>query len=226
MEPVVERVGCRLVAVESFGGMGNTIVRVSIDRPGGVPVSDCTRVSRLLSPVLDVEDPIPSAYTLEVSSPGFDRPIQVVEDFTWFVGCQARIKLYGMDGRKRVRGTLKGVSTVPAEQDDAPPTSSVLLETEDGQQIISLDDIERAHLVLDAAQFARMGQGLHPIASPDEPVAPKKPGAIKFSAIKPNPAKKGAGPVQNARKPRPPAAASKTAGPEAKDPQGDGDPSC
>src|SRR5688572_19785348 len=93
LEPVVEREGFDLVAVEVLGSTGRALLRVSIDKPGGITVDHCARMSRAISPVLDVEDPFPGAYELEVSSPGMERPIQRPQDFERFVGFKAKIKL-------------------------------------------------------------------------------------------------------------------------------------
>jgi len=158
VEPVAERQGCELVAIELVGGLaGKRVLRISIDKVGGATIADCTRVSRALSPVLDEDDLIPSAYDLEVSTPGMERPLQREKDFAYFAGCEARIKLYGMDGRRRLKARLLGAS-------DGQVRVSVEGE---GERIIPLDDIERANLILDLDQFARLGQGLHPVESAD-----------------------------------------------------------
>lgn len=151
VEPVAEGLGLRLVAVEVIGGEP-TVLRVSVDRPGGSTIEDCTRLSRQLSPLLDEAEPLSSAYTLEVSTPGIDRPLQRPEDFAWFTGCSARVKLFGADSRRRLAGTLAGA-------DDA----SVRIRVGDETHTIAFTDIERAHLVLDLDQYARLGEGLHPI---------------------------------------------------------------
>lgn len=158
-EPVVEEAGCTLVAIEVYGGTkGHRILRVSVDRPGGVDVAQLATLSRRLSPALDVADPIDSAYDLEVSTPGIDRPLQRREDFERFVGCEVRVKPFGVESKRAWKGTLLGVEgdlvrfTVAGETRELPLTS-----------------LERAHLVLSLEQFARLGQGLHPIDSGDSP---------------------------------------------------------
>ncbi|MES2638605.1 MAG: ribosome maturation factor RimP [Myxococcota bacterium] len=155
-EPVAERQGCDLVAIELVGGPnGKRVLRVSLDKVGGASIADCAKVSRGLSPALDAEDLIASAYDLEVSTPGMERPLQREKDFAYFAGCEARIKLYGMDGRRRLKVRLLGAADgqVRVHVDD------------EGERIIPLSDIERANLVLDLEQFARLGQGLHPVSS-------------------------------------------------------------
>ena len=89
LEPAIEGLGYEVVELEFHSG----IVRVFIDRPEGVTLDDCERVSRQVSGLLDVEDPIPGAYTLEVSSPGLDRPLRKTADFGRFAGQRARIEL-------------------------------------------------------------------------------------------------------------------------------------
>lgn len=152
-EPIAERAGCVVVAVELLGGAGAATLRVSVDRPGGVSIDDCTRVSRALSAALDEADPIPSAYTLEVGSPGMQRPVQRPEDFARFIGCEIRVKRYGVETRRAARGRLAGLVD-----------GRVRILTDAGPQEVPLDDVERAWITLDDAQFARMGQGLPPIA--------------------------------------------------------------
>ena len=84
MEPSVSEQGYELVAVELTTVEGRRTLRVSIDKPGGIVVEDCTRINRALSTILDVEDPLDGAYDLEVSSPGLERPIQKLHDFERF----------------------------------------------------------------------------------------------------------------------------------------------
>ena len=88
------------------------VLRIYIDRPEGVTLDDCQKVSQQLSAVLDVEDPIPGAYTLEVSSPGLDRPLRKPADFRQRLGQRVRIELLlPLNGRRRFTGTLRGVET-------------------------------------------------------------------------------------------------------------------
>ena len=100
VEPVVTGQGYELVDVEFKNELGAWILRVYIDKPhredrleGGVGLDDCAQVSRELSAVLDVEDPIPQAYSLEVSSPGIDRPLRTAAHFQHFTGSEAKIQL-------------------------------------------------------------------------------------------------------------------------------------
>jgi ribosome maturation factor RimP len=160
VEPVAARQGCEVVAIELLGSpSGGRLVRISIEKPGGATIEDCTRVSRGMNPVLDEADPIEGSYDLEVSTPGMDRPLQREKDFAYFTGCDARLKLHGMDGRRRLKVRLLGTENGFVR---------ALLESGE-ERSISLSDIERANLVLDLDQYARMGQGLHPVAEGETP---------------------------------------------------------
>lgn len=109
-EPVIEELGLRLVRVVVSGREGCT-VQIMIERIGDiVTVEDCAKVSRQLSPLLDVHDPVNSRYHLEVSSPGLDRPLVRLSDFEDWTGYEVKIELQEMiDGRKRFRGMLESV---------------------------------------------------------------------------------------------------------------------
>ncbi|MGI9403734.1 MAG: ribosome maturation factor RimP [Hyphomicrobium sp.] len=109
IEPVLDSCGFRLVRVTVTGREGKT-VQVMAERPDGtMTIDDCEAVSRELSPVLDVDDPIAGSYRLEVSSPGVDRPLVRPSDFEDWSGYEAKIELKeAIDGRKRFRGVLEG----------------------------------------------------------------------------------------------------------------------
>jgi ribosome maturation factor RimP len=114
LEPLVERLGYELVDVEWVSGAGGGVLRVYIDQPdsagGHIGIDDCERTSRQISALLDVEDPVPGAYSLEVSSPGFDRVLRLPRHFGRFVGQRVRIELrVARDGRRRYTGTLRSV---------------------------------------------------------------------------------------------------------------------
>lgn len=114
MEPLARRAaelaGCELVQAELCGSGHRTILRVTIDKPGGVGVQDCQRVSHELSVILDVEDPISGSYALEVSSPGLDRPLVKPEDYRRFAGRRVRLKTFGpIEGRRNFSGRLDGL---------------------------------------------------------------------------------------------------------------------
>lgn len=134
---VVEPMGYELVGVEYRRGADSGLLRIYIDREGGIQLDDCVTVSRQVSAMLDVEDPLKEAYQLEVSSPGIDRPLFVKEHFERFVGSKVRIKLrMKLNGRKRFEGVLQGV------QDE-----NVVLEMDDEMEYLPLDQIDSARLV-------------------------------------------------------------------------------
>jgi len=100
--------GLELVDVEFAGAGGRQVLRLYIDKAGGVSLDDCTAVSRAVSAALDVEDPLQGSYDLEVSSPGLDRPLRTPEHFEKFKGSKVRVKTYAPLGdRKTFVGTLK-----------------------------------------------------------------------------------------------------------------------
>jgi ribosome maturation factor RimP len=111
IEPVVEDLGFRIVRVKVTGTNGCT-VQIMAERPDGtMSVHDCETVSRAISPVLDLEDPIGRAYYLEVSSPGIDRPLVRAGDFERWAGYEAKIEMaVPVEGRKRYRGIIRGVA--------------------------------------------------------------------------------------------------------------------
>ncbi len=110
--PLAAEEGMELVDVEFGGGGGRQILRIYIDRQGGVSLEDCTSVSRALSAALDVEDPLQGSYDLEVSSPGLDRPLRTPEHFQKYAGEKVRVKTFGplpeCENRKTFVGILKG----------------------------------------------------------------------------------------------------------------------
>lgn len=108
-ERVARSEGLYLVDVELKGGRSNPLLRVYIDKSGGVSHADCQLVSEQLSVMLDVEDPFPGSYTLEVSSPGLDRELRRPSDFEHFAGRRARLVVREpVDGRSVVEGRLAG----------------------------------------------------------------------------------------------------------------------
>ena len=109
VEPVLESIGFRLVRV-LVSGKDTRIVQIMAERPDGtINIDDCETISRELSPILDVADPISGNYRLEISSPGIDRPLVRASDFEDWAGHEARIELKEpIDGRKRFKGVLEG----------------------------------------------------------------------------------------------------------------------
>ena len=107
LEPAIERLGYELSDLEANLGGGSGVIRVFIDQPEGVDLDDCEKVSLAVSALLDVEDPLPGHYNLEVSSPGLDRKLTKCEHFQRFSGEAVKVKMrFPIGGRKRFRGTL------------------------------------------------------------------------------------------------------------------------
>ena len=107
LEPVIESMGYELVAVEIAGSGKGTILRVYIDSEDGITVDDCADVSYQVSGVLDVEDPLHGKYTLEVSSPGLERPLVKPEHFRQFIGARVRVRsTEPVLGRRKFKGVL------------------------------------------------------------------------------------------------------------------------
>jgi ribosome maturation factor RimP len=112
LEPVVEGLGYEFVEIEWSSAGRQSVLRVYIDRTdgSGVGLDDCERVSRAIGAVLEADDPIGHEYSLEVSSPGFDRPLRTAAHFARFAGSEARIELVKpLEGRRRFRGRLGAV---------------------------------------------------------------------------------------------------------------------
>lgn len=141
LEPTVEGLGYELVGVELTGAKSNRTLRVYIDTPAGIRLEDCEAVSHQLSALLDVEDPIPGAYSLEVSSPGLDRPIFKAADYERFSGERIKLRLHELyQGRRRMTGTLLGL------EDDSVRVKE---ESEGVEYSIPLALIDRARLDLE-----------------------------------------------------------------------------
>lgn len=137
IESVVTSMGYEFVGAEYHRNSKNSLLRVFIDKHDGVVVDDCSRVSHQISGVLDVEDPIAGNYTLEVSSPGLDRPLFTAEQFVRFVGSNIQIKLrIPRAGRRKFTGMLKSM-----EGDE------VVLAQKRGEVHILISDIDQARLV-------------------------------------------------------------------------------
>jgi ribosome maturation factor RimP len=138
IQPTVEAMGFEVVRVLLMG-RGHARLQVMAERPDGRPITidECALISRAISTVLDVEDPIEGAYTLEVSSPGIERPLVKERDYDRFRGREASIELARpMDGRRRFRGRLVGREG-----------GRVSIEVDGIAREVPLGDIARAHLV-------------------------------------------------------------------------------
>lgn len=138
--PVAEGFGLELVDVTFTSEFGRRILRIYIDKPEGVTVDDCERVSREMSTLLDVEDPIPQNYNLEVSSPGLDRPLKTEKDFVRFIGRRARIRSKeALDGRRNFKAVIDGAGD-----------GQVSVTDFDGKKFtIAISNIDRAKLEIE-----------------------------------------------------------------------------
>lgn len=134
----VEPMGYELVGVEYLAGyQGGNLLRIYIDKENGIEVEDCAAVSHQLSGVLDVENPLPGQYNLEVSSPGLDRPLFDADDYQRFVGHKVNVKLdASIGGRRKYKGLLLGV------EDD-----QILVEVDGEVYPLFMEQIQEARLV-------------------------------------------------------------------------------
>jgi ribosome maturation factor RimP len=136
IEGRLEALGYELVDLELAAGRSHGTLRIFIDREGGVGLDDCEKVSREVSALLDVADPIPHAYTLEVSSPGFDRVLRTHAHFGRFVGQRVYVELKEpRAGRRRYTGTLLAVDA-----------AGIALEVDRERVAVAFDEIGRARL--------------------------------------------------------------------------------
>ncbi len=137
IEPVVKALGCELWGLERHSRGKHSVLRIYIEKPDGVGIEDCERVSRQVSSVLDVEDPIRGEYTLEVSSPGMDRPLYTLEQFAAYIGQEVSVRLrFPYEGRRNYKGCLKGVEE-----------SDVVVEADGHEYLFPFDGIEKANIV-------------------------------------------------------------------------------
>jgi ribosome maturation factor RimP len=179
VEPVCEAAGYELIDLRFVLEQGGWTLRVAVDLPidesidpsdvplDRVDLEDCENLSRELSAVLDVEDPIPQAFSLEVSSPGIDRPLRSAKHYKYFAGSEAKIQLVtpiqlATGERRNFKGILRGI--------DDQPTATVVIECDGAVFRLPLDDIEHAKLVpdWDAVMRGKSGAG-KPTAKPIKP---------------------------------------------------------
>ena len=140
LEPVINDLGYELIGVEYLSNPKNRVVRVYVDHESdGVGLEDCERVSREVSALMDVEEPVPGQYTLEVSSPGVERPLFTGAHFARFVGETAAVQLaVPLNNRRRFKGVI-------LRADDASVVLSV-----DGEEVeLAVADLAKAHLAPD-----------------------------------------------------------------------------
>ncbi len=144
-EPVLEDMGYRLVRVRVTGENGCTVQIMAETPEGTLGIADCADISRTLSPLFDIEEPVPGSYHLEVSSPGIDRPLVRAGDFERFAGQHVKIELNELiAGRRRFRGTIEGAA-------DGEARILVELAEFDEARIIGLPltNIAEAHIVFE-----------------------------------------------------------------------------
>lgn len=124
LAPVIADLGLELVGIEFSPNSGSSLLRVYIDEPErGITIDDCERVSREVSALLDVNDPVAGRYTLEVSSPGLERPLFTLQHFERFLGEVAKVNLnMPLEGRRRFQGPIRSVEgdRITIEQDGVP----------------------------------------------------------------------------------------------------------
>jgi ribosome maturation factor RimP len=138
LEPGITSMGYELVGVEfQTGGSGGGLLRVYIDSEAGISAEDCQKVSYQVSGVLEVEDPIPGHYTLEISSPGLDRMLFRKQDFERFAGQLIKLRTaYPIEGQRKFKGRLLGLQG-----------ENVVFEQDDMEISLPFDQIEQARLV-------------------------------------------------------------------------------
>jgi ribosome maturation factor RimP len=165
-EPVLADLSFRLVRVRISGGSGCTIQIMAERADGTLTIDDCESISRALSPVLDVADPVAEAYRLEISSPGIDRPLVRRSDFERFAGHPVKVEMtISVEGRRRFRGVLLGSQGDAAlvRRDDAAAGDAV-------EVLLPIAEMAEARLVLtDALVAESLRRGKHRAIQPDEP---------------------------------------------------------
>jgi len=141
LDSAIERLGYELTDIEvRLGGQGG-LLRLTIDKPGGIDLDDCEKLSHAMSALLDVEDPVPGNYSLEVSSPGLDRKLTKVEHFQRFEGETLKVTMrFPVEGRRRFRGKLLSSNG-----------ENIVVEVDGESHSLPLTMIDTARLVPEAA---------------------------------------------------------------------------
>ena len=150
ISPTIEILGFEIVRIEVLGEI-NPSLQIMAERidEAGMNVDDCAQISRAVSAILDIEDPITNAYTLEVSSPGMDRPLVKRKHFERFAGAEIRLEKRGQgDEQRRYRGDLKGI-----KGDD------VVLLIKGEEMLIPFADVQKAKIVITDALIAAAKEG-------------------------------------------------------------------
>ncbi len=142
LEPAIKAMGFELVACELSQHRHGGVLRVFVDGQNGITLDDCAAISRQISVVLDVEDPIAGRYNLEVSSPGLDRPLTRLEHYMRYIGRRAKLRFrIPRDGQRNFAGIIVAVKD-----------SVILLELEKSKLEVPFSDIEKANLIADFNQ--------------------------------------------------------------------------
>ncbi len=137
LEPSVEDLGYELVGVEYLSAGKHSTLRIYIDHENGILVDDCAKVSHQVSAILDVEDPITNEYTLEVSSPGLERPLFKAAQYQQFIGDEIKLQLrMAVTNRRKWKGVLKAVAG-----------ELITLEVEGREETFALSNIQKANIV-------------------------------------------------------------------------------
>lgn len=134
--PELTALGFECVKLEVVGSSRNPVLRLYIDKPGGVTISDCSLVSRSLGLLLEEKDPFPGRYLLEVSSPGNNRPLVTEEHFQRFAGKDAKVTVVNVDGRNTYTGQIRSCIN-----------DVITLDTDDGAVEVNLSEVAKAQLV-------------------------------------------------------------------------------
>ncbi len=138
-EDLLANLGYELVDLEFSQNDEGSLLRLFVDKEGGVTLDDCTHVSRMFGALLDVEDPISGRYNLEISSPGLNRPLRRFRDFSARIGETVKVTLVRpLDGRRRFKGVLKEVTEEPL---------TVTIEVDGEEYIVPLDESSKCNLV-------------------------------------------------------------------------------
>ncbi len=136
-EPVVKGMGFDLIEIEHFPNPKHGVLRLYIDKEGGVNVDDCSTVSRQISALIDVEDPVSGQFNLEVSSPGLDRPLRRLVDFQRFTGSLVKLKtVMPLEGQRNFKGRLLEASE-----------ETLVIETDDEEISLPMSTIDKARIV-------------------------------------------------------------------------------
>ena len=151
-QEVVSELGYELVDIELTGNRSQQLIRVYVEKPGGILLADCVAVSRKLGERLDEKDVIENSYRLEISSPGIERPLRKIQDYERYVGYRVRIRLKGgLKGKRKIAGKLDEVEV---------EENTVRIISKNGEKIsFSLADIAKANLDVDwDMEFQDLGQ--------------------------------------------------------------------